>query len=217
MSKLDALFEIPKWKSDRQQEVEARYLAEGIDLEPIFYTALEKTLNNSTPYTHRGRNFMPSTMNGNIIGTLRELNPERMLVDVTGRDYFFLDKETRIYLKKLDERYCPQNIPTNHVRRLNSMELLLEDNPITVLYAGFRLQEDIIWDALKGCYLVEMKGLRSTNWVSDLAELASDMTLPLQPVVPITPLQPGDLAGEVVVRPKIKDNETGRTADSKDQ
>ncbi|HWK03750.1 MAG TPA: hypothetical protein VNS58_08965 [Puia sp.] len=216
MMMVDALFEIPKWKSDRQQEVEDRYLTQGIDFEPIFYTALEKTLQDPTPPSHRWRGFMSAAMNGNIIGTIKGLYPDRMQVDSTGRDYFLLDKQTRIYLKKLDNRYCPRNIPTNHVRELNSMELLLKDDPITVLYAGFRLKEDEIWDGLRGCYLVEMKGLRKTNWISDLADLGAQMAPPMQPVIPITPLLPGDLSGDITVTVKAN-KEGGRTAEDAGQ
>ena len=214
--KVDALFEIPKWKSDRQQEIEDRYLTQGIDLEPVFYTALQKTLGDPTPPSHRWRGFMSAAMNGNIIGTMKALYPAHMRVDSTGRDYCQLDKETRIYLKKLDKRYCPLNIPTNHVRELNSMELLLKDDPITVLYAGFRLKEDQIWDELRGCYLVEMKGMRKTNWVSDLADLGAQLASSVQPVVPITPLLPGDLSGEITVTVKTG-KEGGRTAENSSQ
>jgi hypothetical protein len=211
MNKLDELFGIPNWKSKRQAEMESIYLAKGIDLQHVFNIAHVKTLQNPTPFNHRGRGFMSSTMNGNIIGTMKDLYPEHMLVDVHGRDYLSLDPQTRAYLKKLDRNYCPRNIPTNYVKQLNRMELLFEDTPITVLYAGFRLQNDNIWDQLLGCYLVEMKELRRTNWVSDLADLGGQMTgtTPL-----VSPISPVDLPTEIVVKPKKRDSgDIGKTAE----
>jgi hypothetical protein len=210
MANLQELFEIPKWSSQRQEEIEQLYLAKGIDLEPVFYAAHEKTLKNSTPVTHRGRGFMSNTMNGNIIGTMMERYPEHMRVDVHGRHYFQLNEQTRIYLKKLDDRYCPRNIPTNHVKQLNTMELLLGDTPITVLYAGFRLIADKVWDEIAGCYLVEMRDLRRTNWVSDLTDLGARMAGTTAPVSPIAPII---LPDQVIVKAKNKDTgDLGKTA-----
>lgn len=211
MTNLNPLFEIPRWSSERQRAMEQIYLSKGIDLEPVFKVAHEKTLNSPTPVTHRGRGFMSSTMNGNIIGTMMELYPEHMKKDVHGRDYFSLDPQTRVYLKKLDSSYCPRNIHTKHVKQLNSGELLLGDTPITVLYAGFRLENNNIWDELTGCYLTELRDLHKILWVSDLSDLAAQMGGTNIPVVPITPVV---LPGDIVVKPKVKGTgEMGNTSE----
>ncbi|RAJ11079.1 hypothetical protein LX64_00687 [Chitinophaga skermanii] len=211
MANLGSLFEIPKWSSERQQQMEKIYLMKGIDLESIFYIAHEKTLSNPTPVTHRGKSFMSQTMNGNLIGTMKEMYPDHMEKDVHGRDFFSLDAQTRVYFKKLDNAYCPRNIPTNHVRQLNSGELLLGDTPITVLYAGFRLENDNIWDNITGCYLTELRDMHKVLWVSDLSDLASQMggtTLPTVPVMPV------NLPDDIIVKPKVRGTgELGNTAD----
>jgi hypothetical protein len=215
MSNLHQLFGIPKWKSPRQQEVEAQYLAQSIDLEPVFYEAHDLTLANTTDLDHRGRGFMSQAMNGHIIGLLRRLYPDRMTQEEYNRWYFQLNKETRIYFKKLDKRYRPNNIPTKHVAELNSGELLFKADPITVLYGGFRLKEDKLWDRLRGCYLLEMLDGRP-HWVSDLGDLAADMASPAVPVIPVSPIAPDVLLGEIEVNIKTA-TEGGRTAESTDQ
>lgn len=212
MANLDDLFGFPKWKSPRQEEIEARYLAQGIDLEPVFYEAHELALANATAPAHRGRAFMSQTMNGHIIGVLRRLYPDRMMQEEYDRWYFQLDKETRIYFKKLDNWYRPSNIPTKHVSELNSGELLFKAEPITVLYAGFRLKEDKLWDALRGCYLLEMVGGKP-GWISNLGDLAAGM---VTTVIPVMPVEPGDLSGEIEVTIKTT-TEGGLTAESTDQ
>ena len=52
------------------------------------------------------------------------------------------------------------------------MRLMFKEETITVLYAGFRLREDKYWDDFNGCFLVEMKHQKRTNFVSKLEDLA---------------------------------------------
>jgi hypothetical protein len=211
VTNLHNLFDPGDGKSTRQVRIENFYVNNGMDLEPIFRQALDKTLNNDTPKGYRGRGFMATNMNWNVIGLLKETYPERMYVDAHKRDYFLLKKGIRIYFKKLDHHNCPNNIITNNVKSLNSMQLLLNDNPITILYAGFRIREDKYWDDISGSYLLEMKNVKALNWCSSLEDLALDIS---KNIPEVTPIFTANIPNEIVVRPRAEGNgELGKTAE----
>lgn len=159
-------------RSPRQKEIEELYVNKGFDFDPIFREALAKILKDDTPSLFRGRGYNAYHMNWMIIGLLKEYYPEYMKLDEEKRNYFQLDNNARIYFKKLDWKHRPENVPTKHVKTLNSMRLMFQEETITVLYAGFRLREDKFWDDFNGCYLVEMKHQNRTNFVSKLEDLA---------------------------------------------
>lgn len=185
MTKLDTLFDKNEGKLNRQVDIEHLYIENGVDFEPDLREALAVILKNTTPKKYRGRGFMANIMNWTMIGHLIEKYPERMRVDSHQRNYYALDRQTRIYFKKLDKYYRPNNIPTNHVREMNSMGLLFKENPTTVLYAGFRIRQDQYWDDIS-CYLVEMKNMKTANWVSDLSDLSIAIAKSKSPVSPIS-------------------------------
>lgn len=160
------------YRTPRQIEMEELYVNKGFDFEPTFREALAKILKDETPANYRGRGYNAYHMNWMVVGLLKENYPEYMKVDEEKRDYFQLAKNVRIYFKKLDSKHRPENVVTGHVKTLNSMRLMFKEETITVLYAGFRLREDKFWDDFSGCFLVEMKHLKRTNWVSKLEDLA---------------------------------------------
>lgn len=210
MVKLDILFDSSEGKSERQKKCEALYITNGIDFETDFKEALTLVLKNPTPKKYRGRGFLANTMNWTVIGLMKEKYPTKMFQDQHGRDYFSVDKNTRIYFKKLDKKYRPNNIITNHVREMNCMQMLFNETPITVLYAGFRLRTDKYWDDIS-CFLVEMKNLKYPNWVSSLSDLSISIAKAKPPVNPISKAK---LPDELVV--KLKTNKSKRTGnDSK--
>ena len=212
MANLNILFDLQAGKSNRQIEIEELYVSKGVDLEPLLKEALIEAIRNPTPKQYRGRGFMANNMNWTVVGMLKEKYPEFMRIDQHKRDYFLLDKNVRIYFKKLDAKNRPNNIVTKHVCELNTMQMLFHENPTTVLYAGFRLREDKYWDDIS-CNLVEMKNLKSPNWVSNMGELAYEIA---NRKAQHTPIFKADLPDQIIVKSKkAKDNdsELGKTAD----
>lgn len=163
-------------RSPRQIEINNLYVEKGFDFEPIFREALAKILKDDTPEHYRGRGYDAYHMNWAIIGLLKESYPTHMKLDEEKRNYFLLDKHVRIYFKKLDSRHRPENVVTDHVISLNTMQMLFQEQETTILYAGYRLRDDEFWDDFAGCFLVEMKTLKRTNWVSKLEDLAYEIS-----------------------------------------
>lgn len=197
MIKLNNLFESKEGKSARQIEIEELYIKKGIDFVPIIKEALNETIRNPTPNKFRGRGFMASNMNWTLIGLLKENYSKYMMVDQHKRDYFLLDNNVRVYFKKLDKKNRPNNIITKHVSELNSMQLLFKEET-TILYAGFRIREDIYWDDIL-CHLVEMKNPSRPNWVSSMEELAYQMDIRKTNNKPIFR---ADIPDEIIIKPK---------------
>lgn len=209
MAKLNILFDLQAGKSNRQIEIENLYVNKGIDLEPILKEALIETIRNPTPKKYRGRGFMANNMNWTVIGMLKETYPDFMRIDQHKREYLLLEKNVRVYFKKLDSKNRPTNIITKHVSELNTMQLLFKDEPTTILYAGFRLREDKHWDDIT-CNLVEMKNLKKANWVSSMEYLAYEID---KRKTINTPIFKAELPKEIVFKPKkAKDNGNSRTA-----
>lgn len=206
---LQGLFGMDEGKSPRQIICEGTYLQNGVDFDPVFDEAYELTMADSTPDIYRGRGFMAYHMNWNLIGLLKQKFPNRMATDQHGRSYYVLDVHTRIYFKKLNSKYAPDNIPTDHVRELNSMSMFYSQDNTTILYAGIKIGEDSIWQEREGCYLVEMRNLMRPNWISDLSELSYIMNRP-KTQIPLTTIK---LPDEIILKPKRNDADLGDVAE----
>lgn len=210
-SKFTHFFDTMQGKSSRQINYETIYLDNGVDLEPILQEAYNMTLDDSTKEAFRGRGFMSYHMNWNMIGLLKRYHPDKMDIDKCGRDYFRLKDGTRIYLKKLNSHYAPDNIKTAHVEELNSMFLQLGLEPVTILYAGLKIESNKNWNKLDGFYLVEMKDLKRTNWVTDLAELSHRMKQ--QSSTKVSPITTILLPDDIIVTPKNNSGNMGKTSE----
>lgn len=201
-------------KSSRQKAAEDLYVGAGIDYEGIIQEAYQLTMAQAAkdPPHFKGRSYMATRMNWNMQGLLQERYPHLIQFDEEKRIYVQLDEKTRMYFKKLDKKYRPQNIPTKHVRELNSAQGNLFGNTnVSILYAGFRLKKDGIWEDMD-CFVVEMKSLKRAGWVTSLSELASRFVKPTTTKV-ITAVQPPSKATPGV-RAKRKDTgQSGKTAD----
>ena len=209
MVNLDNFFDSDEGKSVRQIEIENLYVSKGIDLEPVFKEALIETIRNPTPIKYRGRGFMANHMNWNLIGMLKETYPDYMEIDSYKRDYFLLEKNVRIYFKKLDSKNRPSNIITKHVAELNSMQLFYH-NETTILYGGFRLRSDKHWDDIT-CNLLEMKNLKQPNWVSSLEDLAYTIA---KNKLEQTPMFKANLPEQIIIRAKnADDKDLGKTGE----
>ena len=208
-TKLQNLFGIEEGKGTRQKSYENIYLNHGVDFEPIFHEAHRMTLADETPEIYRGRGFMANHMNWNLLGLLKQQFKDKMQMDKWRRLYYSLNENTRVYFKKLNEKYAPENVTTDHVRELNTMSMFYKQDELTVLYAGFKIPENKYWSELTGCYLVEMKSLTEPNWVSDISELGYEMNKS-GIYIPITTIE---LPEEVIITEKNKDSDLGKTSE----
>jgi len=192
-------------KSTRQQQFENLYIGFGINLLPVIEAAHDKTLDDASrePPEFIDRFYFAQAMNRNIIGIMKQQYPDLIRYDEAERVFIKLDDKTRVYFKKLDEKYRPSNIPTGHVAELNSAQGRLFGKELTVLYIGPRLRNKKVWDDID-CYMVEMRDTKRCEWVSDLSDLASRMGGTVVPIVtPPTPIAPPAVA----VRLRSKDQQ----------
>lgn len=210
-TKVQNLFGIDEGKSNRQKMYEEIYVNHGIDFDPIFQEAHQLTLNDETPENFRGRGFMAYHMNWNLLGLLKERFNGIIEFDEHGRLFYPLNSRTRIYFKKLNDKFAPDNVKTKHVEDLNCMSMLYGDDSITVLYAGYKVNENQGWHEFDGCHLVEMKNLKEPNWISDTAELSYKINRN-RIHKPITTIQ---LPDELVITSKNTDTDLGKISDTK--
>lgn len=204
-TKLQFLFDMYEGKSERQKTLEELYITNGVDFDPVFEEALKLTLEDTTPEIFRGRGFMATHMNWHLVGLLKQKYKDKMSVDKFKRDYYRLNENVRIYFKKLNNNFAPENVVTDHVKELNS--LFGCDDKTTVLYAGFNIERNKNWNELAGTYLVEMKTLKKTNWVSDLTELSYK----INKSTIYTPMTLIELPDEIILTHKNKDVDLGNT------
>jgi hypothetical protein len=155
--------------------------ASKIDLSAIIdmghrLTLLDAELKSSN---YKQRNFMPEIMYGNFVGLLYDNYPEMMQQDAEDRPYLKLANDVRIYPKKLNEKYLPSNIITNHVMALNGQELFVDDTQIHVLYAGFVLSDKLWPNELKGHFISYVHSYFPTRveWVLDLADFRKNKAI----------------------------------------
>lgn len=203
---VQTLFEVEDGKSKRQKSYEELYVSHGVDFDPIFEEAHKLTLVDATPEIFRGRGYMAYHMNWNLLGLVKERFKDKIEFDKYGRMFYPIDSRTRVYFKKLNDKYAPDNVTTDHVRELNSMSMFYGEDSITVLYAGFKISEQHGWHELQGCYLVEMKTLNKPNWVSDISELSYEINKSLI----YTPITTIHLPDELVLKPKKTDANLGK-------
>lgn len=155
-----------------KERVEKRLVDIPIDFVNVFSTAKQMTLSEASlkPANYKQRNYMAELMYGNVIGILYDNYPELMRKDEQNRPYIFLDSQTRLYLKKLTENYLPNNIKTDHVKKMNMQQLFDEEDQIHILYAGFVLNMNDWTQNLKEVcvsYINRVYNTRSA-WIIDL-------------------------------------------------
>lgn len=144
-----------------------------IDFVSVFAKARLLTINDASkkPSYYKQRNYMAENMYGNVIGILYDNFPDYMEKDTHERPYVVLEKDIRLYIKKLTKKYLPNNIKTKHVDCLNAQELFDQDEHIHVVYAGFVLeQNDWALDFKEICLSYLNKAFRNVAaWIVDLS------------------------------------------------
>lgn len=128
---------------------------------------------------YKQRNFMAESFYGNMVGLLYDNYPMRMHQDAYGCPYVLLSKNVRVYPKKLDEDYLPNNIVTKSVKARRGQSLLLRPEQIHVLFAGYSLVNNNDWMQLRGVYASYINKYypRNTEWAIDLADFKKEEAL----------------------------------------
>ncbi len=164
--------------SKAQTECSNALINSNVDLYKIIVRAHEMTLEDAgrKRKNYKQRNFMAESMYGNMIGLLYDNYPTVMFEDRTGCHYLRLAKNIRVFPKKLNEKYLPNNIVTKSVKEKRGQELLLNDEQVHVLYAGYCLENEINWMKLEGIYASYVNKYYPTNteWALDLKDYSKD-------------------------------------------
>ena len=164
----------PSGKFTRQEDLEEVYFRKGVDFDDVIRDAHDLTLRNASERdpNYKGRAYMATNMNWNLLGILKDRYSSEIFYDEEKRLFFRLAPDVRLYFKKLDKKGRPSNIPTKHVLKLNSYQGSFFSNPTTILYAGYQLKQERIWDEID-CFLVEMRGLKMVDWKTSLSDLSA--------------------------------------------
>jgi hypothetical protein len=141
-------------------------------------TLLDGELKSSN---YKQRNYMAESMFGNMIGLLYENYPQMMNLDIEKRPFLKLADDVRVYPKKLNEKYLPGNVVTNHVLALRGQELFQDGSQIHVLYGGYVLHDEVWGNQLKGTYISYVNEYypTKTEWVLDLEEYRKNIDISL--------------------------------------
>ncbi len=145
-----------------------------LDMASVYEEAHKLTLQDAERKRshYKRRNFMAENMYGNMVGLLIDNYPELIDLDSEKRPFIKLSDNVRIYPKKLDEKYLPNNIVTKHVLRLRGQKLITGGTKIHVLNAGFVLDGKEWMKQPKGYFVSYTNEYypTKTEWVLDLNE-----------------------------------------------
>ncbi|MFN8286028.1 MAG: hypothetical protein U0V74_04705 [Chitinophagales bacterium] len=170
----------------------------GVDCKSIILEAHGLTLNEAKAKLnyYQNRNWIANTMNGNIIGKMRDAYPELMRIDGHGRPYMELQNDIHIYFKKMDANFRVNNIPTKHVEDLWSQLKGSGEAKIHVLFVGFILEKED-WSAIRGVYAAYPSDYfkRKVDWKIDLQHFVKEHTL----------IKVEEQVEDLEVKPKRKD------------
>lgn len=138
------------------------------------------------------RNFMPDNMYCNVVGLLYDRYPDLMFEDQENCAYLKLAQDIRVYPKKLNDKYLPGNIITNHVKSKYGQELFNDDTKIHVLYAGFVLEKEDWMLDFKGVYASYINDYypKKAAFIIDLDDMAKPQILGVEEVQPQGPQKP---------------------------
>jgi len=135
------------------------------------------------------KNLPAVIMSGYFKGELIKLFPQ--LCSNATKQRFLLTGagNERIFVKKLDSQRRPSNIPTVDSVLIYNQLSNSHFDVFPNIFLGYSATED--WSDFTGIYAVCIDG-EKTLWISDLMMLdnnngANIITMPLQPVIPISP------------------------------
>ena len=143
-----------------------------VDLHKLITKAKELTIAEASlkPKNYKQRNYMAEIMYGNMIGLAYENYGKLIHQDNVRCHYFLLSKNLRIYLKKLDNN-LPNNVLTDAVIKRRG-ELMLNDERIHALYAGYNLDDNDWAKEFKNVSATYMNiyNPRKMEWALDLKD-----------------------------------------------
>lgn len=154
-----------------------------VDFQSIISEAHDITLREASikKLSFQDKNWMATTFNGNIIGLFKEYYRDLMKVDKWGRSYLQLEHDIRVYFKKMDDKYTPSNVRTNHVCDLWSQNIGSDlGGKIHIVYVGYVLDGGE-WTKLKGIYASYPSNFykKKIDWVVNMSDFAKVTKLPV--------------------------------------
>lgn len=190
-------------KGEVKQYFDATFHASSVDFTAIIDEAHKLTLSESAKKSEsfKGKNWMAETMYGNMVGYMTMYHPDLMRKDKEGRPYVQLASNIRIYLKKLDTKYRPNNVKTDHVQDLWSQNIQEEGTRIHIGYVGYMLDNED-WTNIKGIYACYTHAYyqKRIEWVLDMSAYAKG-------VVKMPMAAPAEDLNIIPITPKKKSNE----------
>ena len=106
--------------------------------------------------------------------------------DKQQRYYLDLHPEFRIYFKKLDNKYRPGNVITQHSTSIiRQLALPFYDDQSTIVFIGY--QVDKTWSNILGVYAVNILD-KKMEWITDITNFGSNYEMSdiniIDPVIP---------------------------------
>jgi hypothetical protein len=140
----------------------------------VFRAAFAK-LAEETPYParYRIRNWQSTVVSGFIRGGLVDEFGAEVKFGPNGRIFMYIGSKYKLYFKKLDSNYRPQNVITEATTRINSqLALSLDDEKMGIVFVGYRV--DTTWTTLLGSYFTCIDG-RKKLWTAEISEIANTL------------------------------------------
>ncbi|SMC54449.1 hypothetical protein [Pedobacter africanus] len=186
------LSQFRKKKAPAQEEFESNNLDILLafrDIVPRCFERLHKEIFGVIEPVSQDKNLPAVVMSGFMRGELIKLFPEACRNATTQRFQLAGTKNEQIFIKKLDERRRPSNIPTvDSVLIYNQRSKSMADTTPNI-FLGYTATDD--WSGFTGTYAVCIDGDK-TVWESDLSMLCDNrgsliVKMPVEPVAPKTP------------------------------
>jgi hypothetical protein len=176
-------------KDTIKKHFDSTFKSAGVDFDGIIMDAHALTLAEASvkPKHHISKNWMAETMYGHMIGIALERHRDMVLYDQENRPYIKLGNDIRMYFKKLDEKYRPSNIDTEHVKNLLFQKIEEEGTQIYIGYVGYIIN-DGDWTQVVGTYTsyIHKYYRKRIEWVlqmTDYIEYAKSAALNKQTVI----------------------------------
>lgn len=142
-----------------------------IEVVSVFNKGMDMMLTEKSNHSPRFRDktWAATTLNGFVIGLLREKYPREMKCE--GGNYSFYGNKAILKFKKLDNHYLPGNVHTNKAH-LERTQMALFDAPSwPIIYVGYTV--NLSFTEITGCYAVCLDSWERVRWITDLEDIAT--------------------------------------------
>lgn len=165
--------EFIKRPDSNQQEFEDLLIPYKGDIETASNEALGK-LNEfmaANPKHHYLDSALPILYNGFFIGCLKDhIGADKFGLSEANRQFMRLGNYI-VYIKKLNDRYEPMNIPTGNTQRISAQYASNTEDPSPVVFLGYRFKNGG-WSELEGLYVSYIDKESSEKWITDISTLS---------------------------------------------